>query len=197
MILASAHSLKFVVTPGGENDNSNVADGNQKLTLRTRNLHELNYERYGYFQDDYGGLCLEVKTEDGKKNLIGSNIWFQKCEKGKPAQLWRFDDELKGKIHTALDDKKCLQAKRNYKRGSRVRIYNCSDRRKTQQWSMGEHLENITPIERSDIVAYTSRCESETKKGYYLVLLGREDCFYSTDWKQTLYNYYYDYYNDV
>ena len=169
--LLYAHSLEFVP----HNDNTL----NQQLNLRKRKLDE-PHKVTGYFKDDISSLCIEVKLEDDKQNMIGSNIWFQKCEEGKVSQLWWFDDEWEGgKLHTALNDDKCVQAQKTYRRGSRLRIKNCSDRRKTQKWEL---LDNIVAKHDNNITAYTLRGEKGPKVGSYLVLVGYDDFFYSMDW---------------
>jgi len=78
--------------------------------------------------EDINELCITAKDENLEN---GSNIWFQKCEKGNAFQLWHISGDpyynWVGQWHIKAKDNKCVQGQPKYRYGSRLRMYDCDE----------------------------------------------------------------------
>uniref|UniRef100_A0A7R9ZBN1 Ricin B lectin domain-containing protein n=1 Tax=Pseudictyota dubia TaxID=2749911 RepID=A0A7R9ZBN1_9STRA len=112
---------------------------------------------YGHIQDDFCDLCIELKGGN-TDNL--TKLWWNKCKKGKKSQLWRFDKVTNncsglGKIHSKLDDDKCIQVNKSYKPMTRLRLFDCKNNRDHQKWNFCG--DGIHPIKEKDLLVYSPK----------------------------------------
>lgn len=152
----------------GQEDYSDHVSGRQvgkqrQLIRKKEPAHE-----YTYLVEEMSLLCITVKD---KKVRNGSNVWFRKCKKGNPRQLWRFSSEYEdGTWHTKANDKKCVQAQPKHRYGSRLRMFDCDANVPGQIFSQsGGTIDHVS----SGLMAYTRRemKKGGAKNGDYLVLV--------------------------
>eukprot|EP00567_Pseudictyota_dubia_P001734 CAMPEP_0197465890 /NCGR_PEP_ID=MMETSP1175-20131217/64772_1 /TAXON_ID=1003142 /ORGANISM="Triceratium dubium, Strain CCMP147" /LENGTH=210 /DNA_ID=CAMNT_0043001913 /DNA_START=115 /DNA_END=747 /DNA_ORIENTATION=+ len=119
-------------------------------------------------------------TNNCSDNL--TKLWWNKCKEGKKSQLWRFDRVTKncagrGKIHSKLDDDKCIQVNKKYKPLTRLRLYDCKSKRDHQKWNYCDG-DGISPKKADDLLVYSPNPEG-AKRYDPLVISDRDT--YSID----------------
>lgn len=149
-------------------DNTNQQDLPDHGNLRRVQAYPKGYL---YFVEETSGLCVTVKD---KKIRNGSNIWFKKCKKQNPYQLWRFSTEdgyySGGTLHTKANESKCVQARPNHPYGSRLRMNDCDETLASQIFrSDGDGITHLA----SGLTAFSRRelRYPGAKDGNYLVLV--------------------------
>mmetsp|Transcript_62135 Transcript_62135/g.183653 ORF Transcript_62135/g.183653 Transcript_62135/m.183653 type:complete len:195 (+) Transcript_62135:148-732(+) len=137
-----------------------------------------NKKRYGYIQDEDCRLCIEVKKGEAKS---GAKLWWTGCETGKKSQLWRFDRmtgmngiDLRGKIHSKLNDRKCIQANKKFKPNSKVTLERCNSEKDHQKFLFIEADDSIKPRDAKDLRLYSSG-KRWVKTGEAVAITDRDD----------------------
>ena len=164
---SAIHITKFQIIPESKYDDE-LSHENPKNSLRLRRLQDVNGFTYSYYIDELSGLCITAKDA---KLEEGSNIWFQECEKSNPLQLWRMsgdvrDDYFLGQLHIKANDDKCIQAQPKHRYGSRLRMYDCDERKKGQIFE----YQDVFLHKASGLIVSTRREIRGPRIGNYLVL---------------------------
>jgi len=165
--------VKVSIVPESEYQvNSNLRDPQRH---NHRRLHRESEDiQYSYMVEEMSLLCITAEDENLEN---GSNIWFQKCEKGNAFQLWHISEELSnhnwdwsGLWHVKANADKCVQGQPKHRYGSRLRMYDCDETVEGQLFSQSG---GTISHKQSGLEASTRRemAKGGAKVGNYLVLV--------------------------